>query len=245
MMRMRGLSASELVQVWERGTEKHPVDRALILLSACSGEVREKLAALSIGRRDARLLEVYEQLFGPTIECFAQCPQCGEQLEYQMLTSNLTLTASGMEMPLVLETEQASLHLRLPDSLDLRALSECSDAAIAYRMLLERCVLDASRDGSPVQLQTLPDSTFEEIAAHLAAADPQADTVIDLTCCACRHAWQVIFDIENLLWAKINAMAKRLLREVHTLARAYGWREHDILALTARRRQAYLEMAVS
>ncbi|HEX2516118.1 MAG TPA: phage baseplate protein, partial [Chloroflexota bacterium] len=36
--------------------------------------------------------------------------------------------------------------------------------------------------------------------------------------------------------------ARRLLREVHTLARAYGWREAEILALPGRRRQTYLDL---
>ena len=37
--------------------------------------------------------------------------------------------------------------------------------------------------------------------------------------------------------------ATRLLGEVHTLARAYHWREAEILAMSSRRRQAYLELA--
>src|SRR5206468_730296 len=36
--------------------------------------------------------------------------------------------------------------------------------------------------------------------------------------------------------------AGRLLREVDALARAYGWREPDILALTPWRRDAYLQL---
>ncbi len=242
---MRSLSASELIEVWERGSGEHPVDRALTLLSACSQETRQELAALSIGRRDARLLEIYERLFGPAIEAFAQCPKCGERLEYRMSTRELALPPAEKEIPLILETAEASLRLRLPNSLDLRAVSECADAEVARKMLLERCVVEASQGGTGVQLQTLPESTVEKIASCLAEADPQAETLIDLTCCACRHCWQVTLDIENFLWVKINALAKRLLREVHALARAYGWREHDILALSSLRRQAYLEMAGS
>jgi hypothetical protein len=51
-----------------------------------------------------------------------------------------------------------------------------------------------------------------------------------------------MFDIGAFLWEEIAAQARRLLREVHTLARAYGWREADILVMSAARRQAYLEM---
>ena len=36
--------------------------------------------------------------------------------------------------------------------------------------------------------------------------------------------------------------AKRLLGEVHQLARAYGWPEATILAMSSRRRHFYLEL---
>ena len=63
-----------------------------------------------------------------------------------------------------------------------------------------------------------------------------------LNCPTCGNQWQLFFDIAAFLWLKIEMQARRLLREVHTLARAYGWREADILALSPWRRQAYLEM---
>jgi len=52
------------------------------------------------------------------------------------------------------------------------------------------------------------------------------------------------FDIASFFWAEICVQAKRLLREVHTLARAYGWREMDILSMSPARRQFYLEMVI-
>jgi hypothetical protein len=52
-----------------------------------------------------------------------------------------------------------------------------------------------------------------------------------------------MLDIERFLWAKINAVARRLLHEVHILAQVYHWSEAEILALTPTRRQFYLEMA--
>ncbi|HUD55174.1 MAG TPA: hypothetical protein VMR02_08095 [Terracidiphilus sp.] len=41
---------------------------------------------------------------------------------------------------------------------------------------------------------------------------------------------------------QIEARARRLLYEVHTLAAAYGWSEREILSLSAPRRALYLEM---
>jgi hypothetical protein len=45
------------------------------------------------------------------------------------------------------------------------------------------------------------------------------------------------------VWTELRAHARRLLREVDVLARAYGWTEPDVLALDERRRAAYLELA--
>jgi hypothetical protein len=50
----------------------------------------------------------------------------------------------------------------------------------------------------------------------------------------------VPFDIVTFLWREIENLAGHLLRDVHTLASAYGWRESDILALSAARRDFYL-----
>lgn len=241
---MRPLSATELIGVWERGTGEHPLDRALTLLSACSGEPRQELAALSIGWRDVRLIEVHEDIFGRTLAGFAECPQCGERLEYSLPTSSLTAAARLDENPeeLSVATEEITLRLRPPSSLEVASVTDCSDLQAARRRLAERCVTEAMVNGSAVSAHDVPDSVLELVSERLAAADPLAEMLIDLTCSVCGHQWQVIFDIESFLWAKISALAKRLLREVHILAQAYGWRESDILALSPARRQSYMEM---
>ena len=76
----------------------------------------------------------------------------------------------------------------------------------------------------------------------MAAADPQADVELALSCPACGHAWPAAFDIASFLWTEVDAWARVLLHEIHALASAYGWREADILALSPRRRRAYLEL---
>ena len=63
-----------------------------------------------------------------------------------------------------------------------------------------------------------------------------------LTCQGCGHEWAAVFDIVTFFWAELVAQAKRLLREVHQLARAYGWRESEILAMSSQRRHTYLEL---
>jgi hypothetical protein len=220
------------------------VDRALTLLAVCSGEGRDDLAALAIGERDARLLAVFEHLFGTVLNAFVECPQCAERLEYSVATQDLILRSRPRvgEEGLTLESGEWTLRLRLPSSVDLSAASRCADVASARQVLVERCVLQASHGDREWPVGSLPDSAVAQAAARLADLDPRADLLIDLECASCGNRWQVMLDIESFLWVKIGALAKRLLREVHVLARAYGWREPDILALSATRRHFYLEM---
>jgi hypothetical protein len=43
------------------------------------------------------------------------------------------------------------------------------------------------------------------------------------------------------LWQDVAQAAQHLLDEVHALATAYGWREPEILALSAARRSYYID----
>jgi hypothetical protein len=83
---------------------------------------------------------------------------------------------------------------------------------------------------------------LERVSAVLSEHDAQADVTLAMRCVACGHAWQLLFDIGAFLWSEIDACATRLLGEVDALARAYGWREADILAMSGTRRAAYLGM---
>jgi hypothetical protein len=80
------------------------------------------------------------------------------------------------------------------------------------------------------------------IPALLADGDPLAEVILDMRCAACGHSWSLLFDIASFFWAEIEALAARLMTEVDALARAYGWREADILAMDGARRAAYLDM---
>ena len=63
----------------------------------------------------------------------------------------------------------------------------------------------------------------------------------DLTCGECGHRWVAPVDIAGVLLRDVDAWARRYLDEVHRIASAYHWSERDILALSAARRQFYLE----
>jgi hypothetical protein len=243
---MRPLSAYDLLRVWEVGEDQHPLDRALTLLAATCPELTwDELAALSIGQRDARLLTLREQISGPRLNGFVECPRCAERLEFDVAVADLRV----MEAPDLgeeaweLVTGGLALRFRLPNSRDLAAVLGCQDPTAARNQLVQRCVLEASRDGVPVAASELSADVVTRLARRMSECDPQAEVLLNLSCPVCDYAWKALFDIVAFFWAELAAQAKRLLREVHALARAYGWSEADVLDMSARRRRFYLEMA--
>jgi hypothetical protein len=243
---MRPLSAHDLLRVWEVGEGQHPVDRALTLLAAgCPELTRDELAALSIGQRDARLLTLRERTCGPRMYGFAACPKCAERLEFDVAVVDLRVDAEPDEGEGAWElvAEDLVLRFRLPNSQDLAAAAGCQDISTARELLVQRCVLQASRDGMQIRCSELPAEIIGALAQRMIEYDPQAEVLLDLRCPECDHRWQVLFDIASFFWTELSAQARRLLDEISSLARAYGWREADILTMSARRRQYYLELA--
>jgi hypothetical protein len=89
----------------------------------------------------------------------------------------------------------------------------------------------------------LPANVRAALASAMADADPLAEVLLGVSCPACGAAFVADVDVGAFVWAELQAAARRLLREVDILARAYGWTEAEVLALDDRRRAAYLELA--
>lgn len=245
---MRALTATELLAVWERGTSQPPAQRALTLLAPVCADARpDELAQLPIGRRDARLLALREQTFGPRLQSLSDCPQCGAALELEFdvadIRSETESEAPETMQPMTLRRDDIEVTFRLPNTLDLAAAAETGNPGGARQRLLERCVLSALKaKGDAVSPLALPEELLAAVASRMSEADPQADVQLSIACPQCHHQWNAPFDIAGFFWSELRACAHRLLGEIHELASAYGWSEADIQNLSAARRQAYLEL---
>jgi hypothetical protein len=240
---MRTLTASQILDVWERGHAAAPAERTLILLMAATGDSWDDLAALPIGVRDSRLLHLRAAIFGSRMDGVATCPACDERLELMLDVGDLLAGAAHESAEsMVIHDGRFQVEARLPTTNDLLAVMSQAEAR---SHLIERCVVAASHDGVAIAASLLPERVIAAVAARLAEADPLAQIELALRCPACDHRWPLLFDIGAFVWAEVDALARRTLHEVHALASAYGWREPDVLALSPWRRRAYLELAQS
>jgi hypothetical protein len=223
---MHVLTPAELMAVWERGFAQRPPERALTLLAAARPDLgAEELLRLPIGKRDAEILALREDNFGPRFSGVTRCPQCGEQVEIEFTGEHVRADAPPSAPDLAI----GDVQFRLPDSSDLIAVSRASGDARA--LLLERCTVSGAPD----------DETVAMMLTRMEEADPQANVALTISCPTCDSVFARPFDIVAYLWTEIVAWASRVAHEVHVLASAYGWRESEILAMTPWRRQLYLE----
>lgn len=244
----RAMSDQDLLEVWETGRTRHPIDRAVLLLAAAEHDhPGSELQRWSIGARDARLLRLRQATFGDALECRATCPACTEAVEVSLACTTLLAAGDTKSPDTSIEVSALGYHVRarLPDSTDLAAIAAVDDVDAARALLLERCVVSVTGPDGPATAAALPVAVMEAIASRMAEADPHAELLLDLTCPACGVRWQAPLDVASLLWAEVSVNARRLLLEVDALARAYGWRESEILALSPTRRATYLELATA
>ncbi len=241
---MRPLSASELLELWERGKNRCPAHQAVLLLLAACPEMSEKaVLELSIGQRDKSLLTLRELIFGPQIIGLAACPSCGENVELSFNAGDIILgSETCCKEELVINLDNFEVKFRLPNCRDLLCTTSCKDISDSLQQLTERCFLEARHEGKEISAKTLPEYVVEAASNRMGELDPGADILLELTCPSCTHSWHAPFDIISYLWAEINNWAYRTLNEVHIIASAYGWKETDILAMSPWRRQLYLEM---
>ena len=117
---MRPVSAAQLLDLWEWGASRHPVERGLALLAAAwPGPPLDALARLPIGRRDAQLLRLRSELFGAALDVRTACPGCREPLGFALETSDLTAAAAleddaAASAPQTLEADRAADSLPAP-----------------------------------------------------------------------------------------------------------------------------------
>jgi hypothetical protein len=227
---MRLYSARQLLDSWEALQAQPMPVRAAGLAALLTGRSLIDVLRWSIARRDRALFDFRAQTFGDRVEAVTACPRCADALEMQLALAQIAPSRSvGRKSAFqMLYVDGSRVRCRAPNSEDLLAIAGLHEVSDARAQLIARCI------------QT-NDPELRERAAVLLTGE-SVDVALNLTCPACGHTWQAPFDIATFVWHELEDWAQRTLREIHVIAGAYGWSEEEILQLSARRRQMYVEM---
>ena len=244
---MRVPHAADLLDAWDAGAHVSSAERALLLARTVRGESIEELAARPLGWIAAELLQLRASLAGPRLVCLVDCARCGTVVESEIDIHELLANAgqSFDEAPALrsLRIDDIDVEFRLPTCRDLLALH--GDAQDASQSLAHAVIARASQEGEA----RLPTEVLGRVRAPLERAildaDPLARIDLGIACPVCGFAWTEPLDVGEFVWTEAADHAQRLLFEVARLAAAFGWHEHDILAMSERRRRHYLELLAS
>jgi hypothetical protein len=226
---MLHLSAGQLLGGWDSVLGEALPVRAAVLASLAGNVPLNEVMRWSIARRDMALFDLHARTFGDSLDAVVRCPACDDLLEMQFELSRIRPVEGGPPEADRIEVlvGERRVACRLPNTEDLIAAAACRDVAAARDALLERCV-------------EVDDPEVREQAAGLLVSP--ADVQLALTCPSCAHEWRSPFDIASFVWRELDEWAVRTLQDIHAIASAYGWTEEQILQLSARRRQTYVEM---
>jgi len=226
---------NEVLTLWERACAAGPLARDDALLSDA--------APTSLSARNAALVRLRARLFGPTQQLRATCPTCGALLEFSVNCESLAASLRPRaEVGAVhaLRCDGYRLAYRAPDIDDWRAAAAANDFVPE---LMQRCIVRCERDdGTQCAALSLPIPVTEALSSAVEALEPGACVDFDLRCPECSEEWSAPMDCGAVLYGEVRARAESLLVEVDALARAYGWSEAEVLALSPTRRAAYLQL---
>jgi hypothetical protein len=190
---------------------------------------------LSASARDRILVRIYSDLYGNRIETTLNCGTCGKLFDLSLELSELMRGAeagSALASPAGDGTYVMAdgVRFRLPTGADELRIRDLPREKAVYE-LLECCVLDGRERYDPRAVQ----DAMEQVA-------PIIDVDINTSCPECGSGTRVRFDLQEYLLRSLMQERRRLWRETHILATAYGWGLNDILGLTRSDRRTLVDL---
>ena len=142
---MLELTETELLDLWESGNHRHPLDRALLALKRTLPNASyESLANWPLGRRNQALTKFYSQCFGPRLRAWTVCGNCGERLEFEMDADLLAIgkisESDALDGPVIVNGRA----FRLPNSRDLALAANETDPSAGAVRIVESCLTEPS-----------------------------------------------------------------------------------------------------
>ncbi len=250
---LRSWCGREEMLVFEQAGLPTPAACATALLSRCVSwdgrhpAGREFARHLSVGDREALMLQLHAVSAGNRLDCLIECSACGQAMDLELGVKDLLSPPGGHDgcehrVTSRLNGRCYQIVFRLPNGEDIEEGSAlvARNEDEARRRLFQRCVTSVTRDDG-VQEPGLPAELWEFLSNTMAQRDPQAESVLNAVCVSCGAPVRAVFDAAHYVLEEVKRGGKVLPGEVYTLARVFHWSEADILRMSTRRRRRYLE----
>lgn len=215
------------------------IDRLLQEIGG-SDSVIPGAAKLPIPDRDRLLTAVYFNTYGSQIETTITCNACSSRFDLnfsldewvQDITTGQAGRTNGQKGDYPFKAP-GGVEFRLATGEDEMAVMGM-EPAMAEAELLKRCLPEGTREYNSNILQ----QAMQDIA-------PLVDAEFEAQCPECTENQIMHFNLQQYLLSSLLKEQKKLVMEVHQLARAYGWGLNEILNLPRSIRHSYVSMVES
>lgn len=229
---MTTASLSSLFDHWPTGSGA--AHGRLTALLRASGADDAALAADTLGTRNRRLIALHDIWVGGAIEAQVACTACATMNSFAVPKDAMrALPPAERDAFVAVPYDGRELAYRVPTMADIDAVGEAADLRLA---MLDRCAVGVEA----VPAADLDAATLDAIEAAFDRADPLASIVVESACSGCGAALAASVDLAAFVATDLDRLHAALLRDVDTIAAAYGWSEREIVALPAERRARYV-----
>jgi hypothetical protein len=189
---------------------------------------------LAVSDCDRLFAAIYMNHFGARVESMVQCRACEKPFELSFSLQDLMRSLKDNAASKTSGPDEEGIYtlgdgrrFRLPTIGDQHSVLGL-DEEKAAAALLERCVVQGDPNQDPELLQ----AAMEEVGAFL-------DLDLVSSCPECDASQEVRFDIQRFVLRALAYERRFLLREIHRIAIAYGWKHEEILNLTRGDRRTF------
>jgi hypothetical protein len=249
-MHPRSLSAGDLLVAYEQQPLQPAWRWPAVLLTLGYAQLSVDAAVnLPLPKRERLLLILRRSNFGDAMRAQSRCGACGSDNEIN-LSCDALLTAfpntEGLESDsgpvgwsLTVLPSGVQATLQSLSAFDLAEASHLPATKTAH-FLQEHSLKSLEKSGQVLSWEQL---NLEDQNALTQALESLSGGIrLEVICSACGGKENRDLDLGLWIAQDVSRATRKVLQEVDTLARAYGWSESDILNLSNRRRQLYLEM---
>jgi hypothetical protein len=175
-----------------------------------------------------------------TLDVHCQHKDCREDIELQVQLSNFY--QSGFDDVVQHQVDASTLlTLRLPSGYDqLHWLQQ--DDVDNWDVYMATSLIETVNNKKPDDDFMIEPQWLNEIENVLEQHDSLMTLELETTCPQCNRTLSIPLDLEPQLLSVLHFEQKKLFNNIHVLAETYHWNEKDIMALSPRRRQYYIDL---
>lgn len=224
-------------------------DRPALITAAlrcCVATDGEDVWGWTLDRRVRALLAVIRAGAGDRLTWPARCLEgtCGREMELELSVEQLLSTPEPAAEFCCSPAPEQMLELRLATGADQRRWRATAEpGGHDLVSVLATSLVRAVNGEHPPPGWMLPREWLPGLDAAFGEHDPLGSLELRVACPWCGAQSLLEPDLEALALSYLALEQRRVLEQVHQLARAYHWTEAQVLAVPPRRRALYLARA--